>query len=419
MSSDAAPAAASSRHPTLQLLGGAALLDADSGAILLGAGKPLALLVYLSITPGRRTSREFLLELLWADFDPERARRVLRQTLFQLRRLLGEGALSGNEELELFLPIESDRRQFLAALEQGDLDTAHSRYRGPFLPSFGVPGGAAFERWADLERDRLKAAFLHSAELLVRRLINRASLREAIRVARSTRDRVPESEAAWRLVLEAAVAARDFVAASVEAQALEQWAAAEDIALEQMTHALITRARGLTPGPDAQPEEAGLVAELTGRAREFAAVTGAWSACKGGSARHLHLSAPAGLGKSRLLREAVARLAAEGAPVVRVQGMAGDRDVPFAFAADLAAALSSLPGASGVAPASAAALVALNPALSARYPTAGGDSSQGEELLRRRIHALSDLVHAVADEQPFALAIDDLHWIDRSSFRDL
>lgn len=402
----------------LRTLGAAELVGIHDARIVLAAGKPLALLVYLALAPGRRTSRESLIDLLWSDVDPDRARNALRQTLFQIRRLLGDEIILGSEELTLAAGITVDRDAFLAALDSGTLEAAVALYQGAFLPAFGVPGGAAFEQWADLERERLEVGFLRGAELLVRRHLNRSHVADARQLARRVRDLLPRVEAAGRLLLDVVVAGRDFVTAAMEANALEQWATSEGVVLEPSTRAAIARARRTVPAGTPAPDSAALVADLTGREREFFAITTAWDAVRTGPARHLHVSAPAGFGKSRLLGDAVARLEASGAPVVSLRGTPGDRDVPYAFAGDLAAALSALPGAAGVAPASVATLLALNPALSTRL-SGVADAATGDEALRRRILALADLVHAVADEQRFVLAIDDLHWIDGPSYRVL
>lgn len=402
----------------LRTLGGAGLYAHDGGEPILGPGKPLALLIYLALTPGRRISREFLIDLLWADLEPERARNALRQAIYQLRRLIGEQALSGSEELTLARRIDTDRDLFLGAVERGDLEPAVEAYRGDFLPDFGTPGGAAFERWADLERDRLRTAFFRAAELLVRRRLNASRFKDAQRLARRVRDELPDAEPAWRLLLESIIVARDFVAAAVEADALEAQAGADGTTLEPATRAMIARARQVTAASVTTTDEHALVADLTGREREFAAVMTAWEATRAGHGRHLHASAPAGLGKTRLLRDVASRLRAGGAKVVDVRGTPGDRDIPYAFAGEFAMAIAGLPGAAGIAPASASALVALNPALSSRLPAAP-DPSTGDEALRRRIQALADLVQSVAYEQPIALVIDDLHWADAMSYRVL
>lgn len=406
----------------LRTLGSAAVISATSGEQRLGPGKPFALLVYLALAPGRRVSRTALIDLLWSDTDEERARNVLRQAIFQLRRVLGEDALVGTEELTLGHVIETDRDRFLEALNRNDLPRAIELYGGAFLPSFGVPGGVGFEHWADLERDRLEAGFVRGAELQVRRLLNQASTNEAKLLARQVRDLVrdegPHVEAASRLVLEAATASRDFVMAAMEANAIEQRASRDGVVLEPATRTAVARARRAEPVHDRERESSTLVADLTGREKEFHAITSAWDAVRIGPARHLHLSAAAGLGKTRLLHDAVARLESVGARVVVLRGKSGDRDLPYAFVGDLIAAVARMPGAAGLAPASTAALLALNPALSSTLSGAP-DLASGDEALRRRVLAVVDLVHAVADEQRFVLAIDDLHWIDALSMRVL
>ncbi|MEP6764584.1 MAG: AAA family ATPase [Gemmatimonadaceae bacterium] len=408
-------------HPnaplTLRTLGSVGLYAANGNDIVLGAGKPLALVVFLAFAPGKQASRESLIDLLWADVDPDRGRSSLRQTLFVLRRLLGDDSINGTEELTLKLPFVADRDEFLRALESNELDKAIALYTGAYLPAFGVPGGATFEHWADLERERLESGFMRAAELLVRRHLNQSHIKDGKQIARRLRDLVPRSEVGARLMLEACIAGRDFVSAAMEADVIEQWAVQETVVLEPATRSAIARARRIALVED-DGKAFELVAELTGREQEFFAITSAWESVRIGPARHLHLSAPAGIGKTRLLRDAVARLVAAGAPVLQLRGAPGNSDVPYAFAGDLAAAVASLPGAAGIAPASASALLALNPTLSSRM-TGVADTTLGEDALRRRILAIADLVHSVADEKRFVLAIDDLHWIDELSFRVL
>jgi DNA-binding SARP family transcriptional activator len=366
---------------TLRTLGTIGLYADEDASPILGPGKPLALLIYLAVTPGRRVSRDFLLHLLWSDLDPERARRALRQALFHLRRLLGEHVLPGNEELLLMAELTTDRDAFLAAIERGELESAFDAYRGEFLPSFGVPGGVDFEQWADLERDRLCAAYLRCAELVVRRHLNHSRFREAQRCARAVRTHAPGAEAGWRLLLEVVCASNDFVSAAVEAGAVEQWAAAEGVKLEAATRSLIARARQVVPASGSSPDST-LVAELVGREREFAAITSACDTALSGHPCHIHITGAAGLGKTRLLRDVLARLRAAGTLVVEVRGAPGDRSIPYAFAADFALALASLPGARGVASAAAATLSALNPAVSSHL-SAVADNVSGAEHPRR------------------------------------
>ena len=127
----------------LRTFGGAGLHANADGQQILGPGKPLALLLYLALTPGRRASREFLMDLLWADLERERARSALRQVLYHLRRLLGEDALPGSEELTLARTIENDRDRFLSAIEKGELDAAWDKTAN----MRGKPAEAVLKWW--------------------------------------------------------------------------------------------------------------------------------------------------------------------------------------------------------------------------------------------------------------------------------
>jgi len=383
---------------------------------LLAPGKPLALLTFLALSPGRSASREFLLDLLWADVHGDRARHALRQTIWQLRQLLGESALLGREEIRLALPILTDRDQFLAAVEAGDLAAAVARYTGPFLPAFAAPGGTEFEHWADRERDHLRGLFLRAADSLARRPLARGQPREAVQLARRIREAEPLHEGGWRLLLESLTAAHDPVQALVEADALEELLRVEERDPEPATRAAIRAAR---QAPDtataATDHPVSLVAELVGREAEFSRLSQAWEQARLGPAAHVLITAPAGLGKSRLLHDVHARLKTLGARTVLVRANPGERDLPFALAADLAGALGELPGAAAIPPAAAGTLVALNPALSARF-TATAPADSGDQVLQRGI-ALAELVNAVAYEAPVAILVDDLHWADPQSTR--
>src|SRR5688500_16503523 len=80
---------------TLVTLGNAALQAvATSGPVtLFEIGKPVALVTYLACAPDRTATREHLLDLLWGDVEPEGAKHALRQTLWYLRKRLGDRPL--------------------------------------------------------------------------------------------------------------------------------------------------------------------------------------------------------------------------------------------------------------------------------------------------------------------------------------
>jgi DNA-binding SARP family transcriptional activator len=408
-------------HGPLQLrcLGAATLSRArDDGEaeVLLTAGKPFALIAYLCFAPGRAAGREHLLDLLWADLEPEAAKHALRQAVWLIRQRLGADALrTSNGDLVLGLDLCADRDQFLGAIDAGDVERAVSVYAGDFLPGFAVPGGLEFEHWANTERTRLRLFFTRAAESLARRKLAQGHSREARVLAQRARDADSLSETGWRLLLETLISAGDSLTAAVEADRLERLLADEGRTPEPATRVMLSRARN--PSGDAGARDdtsAGLMGELVGREAEFAAIVDRWQHAQRGPAQLLHLNAAAGLGKSRLLGDVYARLRASGARTILIRANPGERTLPYAFAADLAAALASLPGAAGVSPGAAAALVALNPSLSSRY-AAAHDSALGADAHRNRLLALGELTHAVAHEAPFALLVDDVHWLDPQS----
>ena len=413
---------------SLTTLGGA-VLASPLGEELIGAGKPLAVLTYLASSPRRTASREHLLDLFWADLDPERARHALRQTVWYLRQVLGQrGLLAHGLDLTLRADLRLDRDSFLEAVDRGDLGRSVRIYGGPFLAGFAAPGSVEFEHWADVERQRLHAIFLRVAERQVRVWLSEGRFRDAQALARRARDSARQNEAAWRLLLEVHLASGEELGFALEANALSLMLAHEGRELEPATAALLAQSRerhaesgprgpgdagGGGAGSGAEPRPA-LVPALVGREVEFGAVIGAWGRVTRAHGEHLHVSAPPGYGKTRLLHDARRRLRSLGATVVSFRANPGDRGIPYSFLAELVRLLAELPGAAGVSPATAGVLVALNASLSARY-SAPTDPATGDDALRRRSTALGELLATISEEHPLALLLDDLHWADALS----
>ena len=382
-----------------------------------GPGKPLSLLVYLAHSPNRGAPRDHLVELLWGDVDTDAARHALRQTIWYVRRTLGNGVLdTDGDVVRLAAWCDSDAHDFIRAVDAHDEDKALALYTGDFLPSIAVPGGAEFERWADLERLRLRSIFTRTAEARVLHYLSRGEGRLALPLARRARDADPADERLWRRVLEVHLAARDVVGAATEADAFEHLWQSEERELEAASRTLLRRARNPSNvHPEVGAESATIVAALVGRATEFATLTSVWDEVqRTGRARHVHLAAPSGLGKTRLLNDLRSRLRAGRARVVLVRANPGERSLPYALVSTFAQVMAALPGAAAIAPGAANVLVQLNPALSSQFPEAQGGGAESEPL-RRRTVAIRELCSAVSDERPVAVLVDDLHWADRES----
>ena len=133
----------------------------DDGQPLAGAAsqpRRLAILAVLARAGDRGVTREKVIGYLWPDSDEERARRLLSQAVYMLRRDLGsDDAILGVRDLRLGPDIiTSDVAEFQDALDARTYEKAATLYGGPFLDGFHLPGAAEFERWVDEERRALE-----------------------------------------------------------------------------------------------------------------------------------------------------------------------------------------------------------------------------------------------------------------------
>ncbi|HEU4453051.1 MAG TPA: BTAD domain-containing putative transcriptional regulator, partial [Longimicrobium sp.] len=154
---------------SLKLLGGAAL-ESDGVPV---SGRPvhrrrLALLAVLAAARGRTVGRERLVGYLWPDHPGDAARHLLSESLYILRKALGERAfVAAGDELGLDPSVvSSDLAEFEGALDADDPARAVAVYGGPFLDGFYVSDAPEFERWAEEERRRLERAHARALEAL-------------------------------------------------------------------------------------------------------------------------------------------------------------------------------------------------------------------------------------------------------------
>jgi DNA-binding SARP family transcriptional activator len=383
--------------------------------VCLGAGKPLAVIAFLAFAPRQIASRESLCDLLWGDSDIEQSRPALRQTLWTLRRkTLAEFTEKNGDGVALQSPITTDATEFALAVEAGELERAIALYTGEFFAGFASPGASDFEKWVALQRSRYRALFVHTAEALARRSLAAGRFNEVSKISRRLRIEDPFGEIGWRLSLEALTSTGELVRARAEADEFEEWRRAEERDPEPASAAAIRAARNIGRTQNGTAADHERTGELVGRGVEFAALQSLWDETRTRGSRRVHITGDSGLGKTRLVVDLCTRLRATRARVSYYRVNPGERHIPFSSAAGLAAALATMPGASGIAAHSARALLALNPTLSS-YFDGIPDESRDDDALRRRGLALGDLVAAIADEAPIAVVIDDLHWCDPAS----
>ncbi len=126
--------------------------------------KARALLIYLIMMPGPH-SRDELAHLLWSDMPDRQAKKNLRNTLPNLKALIGSHllitrhALAVNRDCAYEVDVEQFRTVLTTSQTPIDLDTlrnATALYRDDFLAGFYVREAQAFEDWAMIEREHLR-----------------------------------------------------------------------------------------------------------------------------------------------------------------------------------------------------------------------------------------------------------------------
>ena len=131
-------------------------------------GRRLALLAQLALARGRSVSRDKLIAVLWPEASPDRARPLLSDTLYILRRGLGEDVVRATGDLLALNPdaVTSDVALFEQALAEGRLEQAVGLYAGPLLDGFHIADSAEFEEWLDGERAELDRLYADALEKL-------------------------------------------------------------------------------------------------------------------------------------------------------------------------------------------------------------------------------------------------------------
>jgi DNA-binding SARP family transcriptional activator len=154
---------------SLKLFGGAALIGED-GPVTGPASqrRRIALLALLAAAPEGGVSREKLIGYLWPDTGSEQARRFLADSVYSIRKTLGQEAVLARGDNLMLNPgvIRSDLAEFRQALGRGDRNAAVALYQGSFLDGFFIPGVPEFEHWSDAERERCARDFANTLEAL-------------------------------------------------------------------------------------------------------------------------------------------------------------------------------------------------------------------------------------------------------------
>lgn len=403
---------------------GAPRIERNGLAVTFDTRKAIALLGYLAVT-GRPQRRETLAALLWPDADETHARSALRRTLSVVKGALGDGGVHATRD-ELALRegegIQIDVRAFLTGLESSDVErvaAAASLWRGDLLAGFTLRDSPAFDEWQSREAQRLRRALATASARLVEAYAEADEVERALSHAERWLELDRLHEPAHRALMRLHAQRGD------RSAAVQQYRACVRVVDEELGAAPLDETTALyeaiaagevttTRAPEPAPAETTVTPSLglypfTGRSSELAALDEAMR-----PGRIVVVEGEPGVGKTRLVQEALARRTQRSPLVARCYEH--DGDVPYGplvellrqAAADLdtAGQLSALPRPW------AAELARLVPELGSAE---SGIPSDGPGAEARFLDGIAGAVAAVAAVPPGVIVVDDVQWADEAS----
>src|SRR6267378_3774695 len=191
---------------SLTLLGGFQARLEPGSAIALPTRKSRALLAYLALPPGRAHPRDKLAALLWGGIREESSRASLRQALFAIRKALSDTAAVQQHGDALALEpgaVEVDAATFERLVHEGTpatLERAAALYQGDLLSGF-VVDEAPFEEWLLGERERLRELALEGLAKLLAQQRKAGAPEAAVQTALKLLTLDPLQEAVHRALM--------------------------------------------------------------------------------------------------------------------------------------------------------------------------------------------------------------------------
>jgi DNA-binding SARP family transcriptional activator len=415
----------------IELLGTPRVL-VDGAPLAVDTRKATALVAVLCLDGAQ--GRDPLVDLLWPELEPERGRAALRRTLSTLRAALGGRWLEADRSavrLELdddAVDVDRFRRLVAAAASGpaaiGPLSEAVALHRGDLLAGFGLRDSARFDDWQRDAAAGLRGELEIALDRLASELAAAGRPGEAIAHCQRRLALDPLHEPAHRALI------RLYAVSGHRAEALKQYrecvrvldrelgvrplpetSELYDAVNEGLAVAVPVpqpQAAKVAPGPARPP--------LVGRERELAVLMAQLGASAGGG-RLVALEGEAGVGKTRLGEELLARAAAAGGVALAVRAHEGESALPFGLVASLLRAamedgrdarLAELPAHWR---AEAARLV---PEAGAGAAVAAGDGVGAQQRLHEGlVQVLGALLGR--DGVPGAVVLDDLQSADPAS----
>jgi tetratricopeptide (TPR) repeat protein len=321
-------------------------------------------------------------------------------------------------------PTSTSREQNAALVIQ--CQHAVALVRGPFLDGFWLGEDAPFDVWREQQQRQWQVRLL----LLLDRLSFWQEAAGEFDSARATLARWlaldPLAEEASRRLMRLSLARGDAAAAlqvfaSLQAhltEVLQILPSLETVALAEHSRALAERGRSTTVRPTiAQSPPSELVAPLLGRSAAFHQFVERFQQARAGQPQAVLVIGEAGIGKTRLASECVAWSRAQGAEVLR--GHAFEMGGRLSYQPLVEALRERLEAENApedlLEDVWLAELARLLPELRVRYPDLPAPTEDELTAKGRLFEAVARLLHALCQNAPLLLLVDDLQWADEAS----
>jgi len=412
---------------------GGLLIEQDGAPLQLPTQKARDLVAYLVTFRDRRHSRSLLAGLLWPDLPEEKARRRLSDTLWRVRRALGDYVAADEEFIWLNtdFPCWLDVGQFQTVLADLRLETsslepvekALALYRGPFLDGF-------YHEWALLERERLQGLYLEALGAMLDFYKQAGDYAAALTIAQRLIAVEPLQEAAHRELM------RLYHLLGRDAEAIAQYHRCRRILQEEIgvapapeTESLYQiLSQRLAPDHEVDTSKVHLPfaahrpvpdldePPLVGRDAERALLLGHLEEAASGRGGMVLLEGEPGIGKTRLAKELVAGARWRNVRVFMAQARQGHGASYGLLVAALEPALTPLrirQLARLVEPEHLQVVVLLFPSIGQVLPELPSPSDLPQPQARERMRqALVTVILTLCHIVPCLWVLEDLQWAD-------
>ncbi|MCL4393946.1 MAG: AAA family ATPase, partial [Chloroflexi bacterium] len=426
--------------PRLYFLG-APKFELHDSNVELNAAKAVALVGYLAATREPQT-RDHILGLLWASSAGEAARKNLRNTLWQIRKTLGDDILADDNRLAIAPATWVDVWEYQRLTGPGSprpdgdgraeierLKAAATLYRGPFLDGLIVADAPEFEIWLTGERERLGQLNLRTLATLVDAFEKQNDWRAAIDAAQLAVALDELQEPMYRAIMRAharlgeraqALHAYDQLSAELDRELgvppLPETQALRD-SIVAGTFSSAPAAPLRVPAPSEQPAgRTGL--HYIGRRVERATLDAELDASMRGDVRVVLVTGEVGIGKSRLWQEWFSSLT-PSLTVLAARCLDSTQGLPFAPLTELfsrsnvAERLFGNP--SPVPPVWLSQVARLLPDIRRRHVDLSPPPNLPDDEERRRLFEAFVQCLLAIETRPTVLFVDDVHWADRAT----